>query len=284
MNLIVETDLGHDPDDFFALCYLHAAGVNIKAILITPGDPDQIAIAKLFCREVGLNIPIGVSDLERKELSSGSIHHALLKRYGHSLHTRADCSGEEAIATAGEFDQFFVIGPATHTAEYLAKGNGAGKALTMQGGFLPYSHYTPTQRLTKFEGIKSIRTFNLLGDTDASQVIIDTTLTHKQFVGKNVCHTIEFGKPEFEKFSPPKCRASELFHEAANSYFAKNRSKKFHDPTAAVCMLHPEIGTWIRGNPEWIDGGYTTRIHPEGAHILADIDREELWRHLNDLY
>ena len=24
-DLIVETDLGHDPDDFFALCYLAAA-------------------------------------------------------------------------------------------------------------------------------------------------------------------------------------------------------------------------------------------------------------------
>jgi hypothetical protein len=25
-DLIVETDLGHDPDDLFALCYLAAAG------------------------------------------------------------------------------------------------------------------------------------------------------------------------------------------------------------------------------------------------------------------
>lgn len=35
-NLIVETDIGHDPDDLFALCYLFSAGVNIKAILLTP--------------------------------------------------------------------------------------------------------------------------------------------------------------------------------------------------------------------------------------------------------
>ena len=28
-ELIVETDLGHDPDDFFALCYLAAAGLSV---------------------------------------------------------------------------------------------------------------------------------------------------------------------------------------------------------------------------------------------------------------
>jgi inosine-uridine nucleoside N-ribohydrolase len=80
MNLIIETDIGHDPDDFFALCYLASAGVDIRGIMICPGDPDQIAIARLFCKEIGLDIPIGASKLDRTKLSSGSIHHDLLKK------------------------------------------------------------------------------------------------------------------------------------------------------------------------------------------------------------
>ncbi len=36
-NLVVETDLGRDPDDFSALCYLISAGYNIVGITITPG-------------------------------------------------------------------------------------------------------------------------------------------------------------------------------------------------------------------------------------------------------
>ncbi len=51
MNLIIETDIGHDPDDLFAICYLAAAGVNIRAICVSPGDPDQIAIARP-CRSI----------------------------------------------------------------------------------------------------------------------------------------------------------------------------------------------------------------------------------------
>ena len=66
MNVIINTDIGFDPDDFFALCYLYSAGVNIRAITISAGDPHQIALVKFFCKEVGLDIPIGVADLNRK--------------------------------------------------------------------------------------------------------------------------------------------------------------------------------------------------------------------------
>lgn len=59
--LIIETDIGHDPDDYFALCYLHSAGYDIKAILVSIGHPYQVAIVKMFCKQVGLNIPVGVN-------------------------------------------------------------------------------------------------------------------------------------------------------------------------------------------------------------------------------
>lgn len=68
MDLIVETDIGHDPDDFFALCYLVAAGVNVRAVLANPGDPDQLAITRYFCDRVGLKIPIGVAKDGRTKL------------------------------------------------------------------------------------------------------------------------------------------------------------------------------------------------------------------------
>jgi inosine-uridine nucleoside N-ribohydrolase len=45
VDLIVETDCGHDPDDFFTLCYLMAAGVNLRCITVTPGDSRCHAVA-----------------------------------------------------------------------------------------------------------------------------------------------------------------------------------------------------------------------------------------------
>ena len=46
MDLVIETDIGHDPDDLFALLFLINAGVNIRAIAITQGYPAQVALVR----------------------------------------------------------------------------------------------------------------------------------------------------------------------------------------------------------------------------------------------
>ena len=63
MDIIIETDIGGDPDDFFAICYLISSGANIRLINISPGSKRQIAIAKFIIKRLGLNIPIGVPTL-----------------------------------------------------------------------------------------------------------------------------------------------------------------------------------------------------------------------------
>src|SRR5262245_15797157 len=81
LDLIVETDLGHDPDDFFTLCYLAAVGVRLRAITIVPGDRDQLAVARLLVKVLGLEIPVGVSKPDSRKSSSGGVHHELLAHF-----------------------------------------------------------------------------------------------------------------------------------------------------------------------------------------------------------
>ena len=71
--------------------------------------------------------------------------------------------------------------------------------------------------------------------------------------------------------------AAELFRLAMDLYLADHPTKKWHDPTAAVCHLHPEIGVWVRGRVTKLGGGWGTVPDPTGDHILADIDRGALW-------
>jgi hypothetical protein len=96
MKLIIETDLGHDPDDFFALCYFIDAGIDIQLITISPGDLDQVAIAKFLLKECNLNIPITVSNY-RNKTSSGNIHTQLLKKYNYPNKASPDGLGSELI-------------------------------------------------------------------------------------------------------------------------------------------------------------------------------------------
>jgi pyrimidine-specific ribonucleoside hydrolase len=298
MNLVIETDLGHDPDDFFAICYLIAAGVKIRHISICPGDPDQVALADFIRDFTEQDFTIGVSHIDRlcqcgekdcpRKFSSGGIHHKLLKRFGRPLDRIADGEGHQLIEKACfEFDDLeaLVIGPATCLA-FAVKHLYAKpiKRITVQGGFLGYhQHEFPCLRLPKFEGLSWCPTFNLNGDRKAAITLAESGIP-LQYVSKNVCHTIEFDRNRFSDFGGGKasCAASELFIEAATLYFQKHDAKKFHDPTAAVCHLHPEIADWVRGHMVKIEGGWGTVLDPSGHRIIADINRHLLWKHLSE--
>src|SRR4051812_4553349 len=100
IDLIVETDLGHDPDDFFTLCYLAAVGVRLRAIAVVPGDRDQLAVARLLVKTLGLDVPVGASKTDSRKCSSGGVHHELLAHFGHPCEADHDGPGDEVIAAA----------------------------------------------------------------------------------------------------------------------------------------------------------------------------------------
>lgn len=279
MKVIIETDLGHDPDDFLAICWLVGAEIDVQAIVITPGDLDQIATARLICKELGLSIPIGAANPDSKKFSSGSIHHEMLDHYGLSRESKPDDYGYKVIESIWHKDShLFVIGPLSNVGKYLKHGGKPFVTATMQGGFVPYSLYRPEFILEKFEGREWMPTFNLNGDRKGAQNFFQA-LMPRQMVGKNVCHTIELTKELFFGFGIPKNRAQELYLEACSRYLKYHDSKKLHDPTAAVCMLHPEIGLWMDGNTVKRESGWTTVLGND--KILVDIDRKRLWDYLS---
>jgi inosine-uridine nucleoside N-ribohydrolase len=282
-DLIIETDLGHDPDDFFAICYLAAAGVRIRCITIVPGDRDQIAVARLIAKRLNLDIPIGASKPDSQKLSSGGVHHALLARFGMPRESSSDGRGDVVIADVVKRYpdcEYLIIGPSTSTARYLASPDARiPERLTMQGGFLGYHLFAPSVRLEQFEGKEWMPTFNLNGDRKGADIVLAAPIRDRRFVGKNVCHTILYDSAVHDSMPSPNLdnAASELFHEGMSEYLKTHPAKKWHDPTAAACHLHPHIGTWLRGRVRRIESGWGTVADDSGDHILADIDRESLW-------
>jgi inosine-uridine nucleoside N-ribohydrolase len=282
--MIVETDIGHDPDDFFTLCYLISAGVNIEAIVITPGDLDQIAICKLLCDEIGLKIPIGASKQSEK-LSSGSIHHALLKKYQRSFTAQSDAPGHEILKSLVKPEsEIFIIGPPSNTGKFLRENpNVYLNKATMQGGFLGYDlHPHATVRLPQFEGKTWVPTFNMNGDRKGTVALTEANINERRFCGKNVCHTVLMNQTVFSGMSKPKDRASELFMEGMEILLDRKEEKKFHDPVAAVCHLHPEIGKWVKGKVRKIEAGWGTVLDENGDYILAGLDYNKFWEHIQN--
>jgi pyrimidine-specific ribonucleoside hydrolase len=284
VDLIVETDCGHDPDDFFTLCYLVAAGVNLRCITVTPGDRDQLAIVRLFCEQVGLDIPIGASKTSEK-YSSGSVHHALLKKYGKSLDGTSDGPDKDVIRDTLRLypaSELFIIGPPANVGRFLAENPDVVlRRATMQGGFLGYDlHPHARVRLPQFEGKTWMPTFNMNGDRKGTEALLRASIDTRRFCGKNVCHTVLYDRAIYESMSKPRDRASELFMEGVALLLDRHEGKKFHDPVAAVCHLHPEVGTWVRGRVQKIEAGWGTVLDEAGDYILADLDSDAFWQHI----
>ncbi|HOY32201.1 MAG TPA: hypothetical protein PKW80_10015 [Bacteroidales bacterium] len=285
MNLIIETDLGCDPDDFYAICYIISAEINVRAITIYPGDNDQMAFVKWLLRELDLNIPIGASSLNRQKSSLSGLHTNLLKKYGQPHTALPDGLGSEIITnTFQDFpdSELFIIGPPKSMGIFLYENKSAEiSRATIQGGFIGYDvHGLPCRRLKKFEEKSTFQTYNLNGDIFGSKQILEANIKHRQFVSKNVNHTIIYDKNIHERIMgiKPKNRAGEILREALCLQVKEYGPKKFHDPMAAVCHLHPEIATWVKAKLYNIGNEWGANLDDNGDNIIIDVDREKFWK------
>lgn len=284
MHCIIETDLGHDPDDFFTICYLDAIGVKIDAITITPGDPDQIAIANLLRKELSLNCPVGVSKLDSDKYSSGGLHYDLLKRYGmfgdlRKIKHRHDGFGNDVIKDVYNGQHILIIGPATNIRMALQNNLSIYNCeLTFQGGFLPYKYFRPDIRLDKFENIDAIGSFNMNGDKKAVEQIVKTSAFSKTFIGKHLCHTVEFDQDHYVNTTSNKTRSGDLFVEAADILFSRTKNKKMHDLVAAACMIYPWLGKYINCDILHTNAGWTSIPNDKSdCQVISQLDREQFW-------
>lgn len=275
---LIESDLGHDPDDLFCVCHLAEMGLPIAALGLVPGNPEQVALACGLRRHFGLNFLIGVAKAEAKP-ERLRMHARLMERFG----------WREGVAD-GPSDQIFgkvlhhhpkaqclVIGPAKGLGKVAHRLTGR---MTFQGGFLPYSLHRPSRPVEKFEGQHAVATFNFNGDRGAVDAILAAPLRSRQFCGKNVCHGVVLTREMVGRFAPPRNAAGEVYLEAVRLYFEHHDEKKLHDPTALICHLDPDVGTWFRGRPQRAGSGWTTVFDPEGDMVLADVDHERLWGRL----
>jgi inosine-uridine nucleoside N-ribohydrolase len=281
MNLIIQTDIGNDPDDLFAIAYLIAAGVHVRAVVISPGDPHQVAICRLLLDRAGVSAPIGVGKLDRTGHDASGIHRQLLRRHGRSEQCDHDGDGADIIANIVRDDpsvELFVIGPVMSVGRFLKSNPTATfTRATMQGGFLAYhQHSFNCPRIDKFEGADWQDTFNLNGDRKGADHFLKAAIADRRMVGKNVCHTVWFTDERLGQLRPQSA-AAEFFVEAAELLLDANDAKKFHDPTAAVCHLHPEVGSWVRGRTVRKDRGWGTELADDADHILAAVEYEKLW-------
>lgn len=114
----------------------------------------------------------------------------------------------------------FCGGPLTTLANYLQKNNKIS-TLVMNGGFVGDNIVPEEDRLDKFNGKKTIRTFNFNCDVNSTDKVLKSDKIEKIIlVGKNVCHSLDntpdgFWNDEESQalFSKYKVRKNKLQHD-----------------------------------------------------------------------
>jgi hypothetical protein len=281
MALLIETDIGRDLDDYLAICMLDSWGVEIAAISVSPGDPDQLALVAGLRAELGAKWKFGPSVLGRKKHSLAGVHTELRQE-----NIEPDGWGPDLFQKESEEYpcDLLTIGPVNAIKDLLTRqdANWLFEKILIQGGFCGYhAHQHKCYQLPKFEGKDTVNTFNLNGCVEGSKLLLNAPCAERRLVGKNVCHTV-VGRPDlFSGFLAGRMSntGARLFQIALAKHFKKKPEKALHDVVAAACYLNPSIGTWIQGTPYRAKNGeWGTQPDAEGDLVLVDLDYDRFWK------
>ena len=285
-DLIVETDLGHDPDDFFTLCYLAAAGVRLRAITVVPGDRDQLAVARLLVKPLGLDIPVGASKPDSRSAAPAACTTTCCAASASRARPATTGRGDEVIAATLRQHpgcEFLVIGPCTSTARYLARPD-ADRARAGSPCRAASSATTCTRRASACRSSRArsgCRRSTSTATARGPRCCCRPPIAERRFVGKNVCHTLLYDRAFHASACRrpiPATRPRCCSWPGWTAYLRKHEEKKWHDPTAAACHLHPRdrhLGPRPGEQASRAAGARSPTA--SGDQILADIDREALW-------
>lgn len=270
MKISIETDIGRDADDLFALIWLYEKHLDkIACVNITPGHPDQIAVVRALNKHFGVNIDIGASKYNAEKRSSNPFHQNIIKMLSSSNELLSEPDNEGfAILRKNEPKNYIVLGHLTNLYNYIEKYKIYTDSfnITMQGGFHPCSE-------EKFKDKEFVPTFNLSGDKKASQYVFGRQYNQVKMIGKNVGHfKFIFNESKLSLFNE-----SSLLYKCFKIFLKYSDSKKLQDPLATLLNFYPEYGEWVDGKVTYFKGGWGTTF-PGEHKVLTDINEEELWK------
>jgi inosine-uridine nucleoside N-ribohydrolase len=290
-----------DPDDFLTLLFLLGhPKVNLKAVTVTPGTPDQVGVVRRALEWFDREIPVGAHNLDHRprsvrdkedhiEYVPGEGRHGPrgvcvsswhYKAYGHIPPSReAEPGGEVLRRMCDEATTLVTGAPLKNLGAAMALGDFKVGRWVAQGGFAGEGVVPPERQLEKFRGMVTCPTFNLNGDPkSALAALAYPGIGRKRFVSKNVCHGVVYDEAMHQRFTAVKDKSLslKLIYQGMESYLQKSPSgKAFHDPLAACCAIDEAIGEWAEVELYRERGGWGSRLSPgSGTWIIVGYDRE----------
>ncbi len=244
LDVVWDMETG-DPDDFITLLFLLGhPDVNLKAVTVTPGTPDQVGVVRQALRWFGRDIPVGAFNLDhqtksmREGTGPGKGRHGArgvcvsswhYKAYGDMPPSRDAAPGPEVLrATCDASTTLITGGPLKNLGGAMKLPGFHVGRLVVQGGFAGEGVVPTERQLSKFRGMITCPTYNLNGDPkSALEALRYPGIGSRRFVSKNVCHGVIYDRRLHARIEAEKDknRSLELIWKGMEVYLDKNAGK-----------------------------------------------------------
>jgi pyrimidine-specific ribonucleoside hydrolase len=279
IDVIWDMETG-DPDDYFTLLLLLGhPEVNLKAVTVTPGAPDQMGLIKKVLDIFGRKMPIGSFNIDHPKKCVSRWYYNVLGNI--ESYTKVQQGADVIMENSTEDTTIITGGPLKNLGAAIEKyPNLRVRRLVAQGGFAGEGVIPSGLQLEKFKGMRTCPTYNLNGDPKAGLIVLAFDgIETKRFVSKNVCHGVYYDRELHNRLAPIKLsKAPHLFkiYQGMDYYLMKHpQGKKFHDPLAACAAINEDIINWREVEIFREKGKWGSKLCPgSGIWISIDYDRE----------
>ena len=234
LPVILDTDLGNDPDDLLALAMVLDRNdlFDLKAVITTGKDPNLRAnFVQHLCKLSSRNIPIGIG------------RPTLLSNEPSRIHSHFFCESEADLSPSNTFPEaqdilkdiwtpevtLITIGPLSTLANFIIKNPSRVKDKNLQvvsmGGFI-----------SRKKKDKYVKEYNFGSDTNATRIVLRENFRHI-CVTKNICAGILMLPEDCSIFEPVRSPARKYAFAFMSEWFKEKKEKKLHDPLTVTAAI-----------------------------------------------
>lgn len=268
-----------DPDDVMALCLIAAhPGLQLMAVTITPGTPEQIGIVRHVLERLGCQVPVGARATDSPALAVSQFHRDWLGRVADS---QPDGIAHEILAQTLTPAATLLTGAPLQNLRLLLKRHREVRISrwVAQGGFAGDFLVPETDRLSKFAGREFCESFNFGGDKKATLEALRTPrIGRREFVSKNVTHGVAWDEAFQQRVrnAGHLTAGATMVLEAMDVYLHGHpEGKLLHDPLAVSAVVDPGCFRWAEVEVLYQSGRWgSAPVAGTNTFITTGVDRD----------
>ncbi|KAK8856884.1 nucleoside hydrolase [Apiospora arundinis] len=289
IKVIVDTDIGTDPDDGLALAYLvlHPRCNLLGVTIVTDDVQKRAAVASVLLRALGpeaAKIPIHCgrrAPLLEGEGQKDCQQYPFIQKKGDVLNRPENTAvdfmrkaihenlNEVVICTIGPLSNLGLLFALDPEIALACRG-----LVSMGGKFLP-------------EGASN-REWNMCVDRTAAGIVVNTRRPSHRFVGLDVTRQVMWTAEEYLAFQDKLQEGSlKTVLDKCSKWWLKLKGRMtFHDPLAAAVIFEPQLCKWVAGRIT-VDprNAHTTFAASEGGPdlIASEVDSDAFFKHFLEI-